>query len=127
VADTVVGFTPGTGADIKAYNDGSSDLVQYVRPHTASTSTLDAWTVSTTAATSRVASDEARVALVFTNASTTDVYARPDSTAPTSAAYFVKIPSGGLYEVPPEWRELAWSVLGASASTGALNIWKGTA
>jgi hypothetical protein len=127
LADSVVGQTPGTGADIKTFLDASSDHVQYIRSHTGTAVTLDNWTTSTTAVTSRAAADETRVSLTFTNASTTDIYLRPDATAPTSSVYYVKIPANGLYEVPREWVELAWSVLAGASGVGSLLIWKGTA
>lgn len=127
MADSVVPITAGTGTDVKTFLDAASDHVQYVRSHTCSAVTLDSWTTSTTAATSRVAADETRVALTFNNASTADVYVRPDSTAPTSSTYYVKIAAGALYEVPREWVELAWSVIASASSAGSLHIWKGTA
>ena len=127
MADSVVPITAGTGTDVKTFLDAASDHVQYIRSHTCSAVTLDSWTTSTTAATSRVAADETRVALTFNNTSTTDCYVRPDSTAPTSSVYYVKIAAGALYEVPREWVELAWSVLAAASGVGSLHIWKGTA
>lgn len=127
MADSVVPITAGSGTDIKTFIDASSDHVQYMRSHTATAVTLDAWTTSTTAATSRVAVDETRVSLTFTNASSTDVYIRPDATAPTSTAYYVKLTAGDVYEVPREWVELAWSVVAGASGAGSLNIWKGTA
>jgi hypothetical protein len=127
VADGTVPVTGGTGHDIKVYVDGASAKIQYVRPHTVVTPTLDAWTVTTAGAASRVAADEARTGLAFANASTTAVFVRPDNTIPTVATggWFAKIQPGDLYEVEPEWRELAWSVAGEGASSGTLNIWKG--
>lgn len=127
VGDSVVPITAGTGTDIKTFIDASSDHVQYVRPHTATALVLDSWTTSTTAATSRVAFDENRVSLTFTNASTATVYLRPDATAPTSSIYYVSLVAGALYEVPREWIELAWSVVASASSAGSLHIWKGTA
>jgi hypothetical protein len=127
VADSVVPITAGTGTDIKTFIDATFDHVQYFRSHTCTAVTLDSWTVSATAVTSRVAADETRVALVFTNTATVDVFIRPDATAPTSTVYFMKLSPGDMYEVPREWVELAWSVVGATAPSGVLNIWKGTA
>lgn len=127
MADSVVGQTPGVGADVKTFLDASSDHVQYIRSHTCTAVTLDSWTTSTTAATSRVAADETRVALTFMNTSTADCYLRPDSTAPTVSVYYVKIAAGALYEAPREWVELAWSVLASASGAGSLHIWKGTA
>lgn len=125
--DSVVPITAGTGTDIKTFLDAGSDHVQYIRSHSCTAVVLDSWTTSTTAATSRVAVDEARVALTFTNQSSTDVYLRPDSTAPTSSTYYLKLPAGASYEVPREWVELAWSVVAGAAGVGSLHIWKGTA
>lgn len=127
MADSVVPITAGTGTDIKTFFDAASDHIQYVRSHTATAVTLDNWTTSTTAVTSRVAADETRVSLTFTNQSTTDIYLRPDSTAPTTTVYYVKIAAGALYEVPREWVEVAWSVLAGASGVGSLLIWKGTA
>lgn len=127
MADSVVAITAGTGTDIKTYLDAASDHVQYVRPHTATGLTLDSWTTSTTAATSRVAVDETRVSLTFTNSSTATIYLRPDATAPTSSVYYVSLVAGALYEVPREWCEVAWSVLASASGVGSLHIWKGTA
>jgi hypothetical protein len=127
MADSVVPITAGTGTDIKTYIDAASDHVQYMRPHTGTAVTLDSWTTSTTAATSRAAADETRVCLTFTNASTADIYLRPDSTAPTSSIYYMKLPAGAAYEVPRELVELAWSVVASLSAAGSLHIWKGTA
>lgn len=127
MADSVVPITAGTGTDVKTFIDAASDHVQYVRPHTGTAVVLDSWTTSTTAATSRAAADETRVSLTFTNASSTDVYIRPDATAPTSAIYYMKLTAGSVYEVPREWVELAWSVIAAASAAGSLHIWKGTA
>lgn len=127
MADAVVPITAGSGTNIKTYSDGSSQHVQYVRRHTAATMTLDAWTVSTTAATSRAAADESRVTLAFTNTTSGAVFLRPDSTAPTATTYFLRMDAGDFYEVEDGLVELAWSVLGSAGSTGSLLIWKGTA
>lgn len=127
MADSTVPITAGTGTDVKTFLDAASDHIQYVRPHAATAPVLDSWTTSTTPATSRVAADTTRVALTFTNASSTDIYLRPDATAPTTAIYYAKLTAGTLYEVPREWAGLAWSVLAGANSAGSLHIWKGTA
>jgi hypothetical protein len=127
MADSSVPITAGAGTSIKTFLDAATVHVQYVRPHTGAAATVDSWTTSTTAATSRVAADETRTGLIFTNTSTATCYLRPDATAPTAAICMVIVPPGGMYEAVPEWRELAWSVVAAASSVGVLNIWKATA
>lgn len=125
--DTAFPVTPGAGRDVKVFQEVSTgDDVQYVRQHTATVMTLDSWPVSATAATSRVAADETRVALVFTNTSAGSCYLRPDATAPTTLVYLIEVPAGGTYEVPVQMVELAWSVVSVANNTGNLHIWKGT-
>lgn len=115
-------------ATVKVYTETANPDVQVTREHRATAETLDSWTVTTTGAASRVAADVTRVSLKFFNESTTAVRIRPDSTIPTtSVAAFYEIPAGGLYEVDVADVELAWSVAGRGSSTGALQIWKGTA
>src|SRR3954468_16742041 len=115
MADSVIPITAGSGSDVKTFFDAASDHIQYVRPHTATASVLDAWTTATAGAASRVAADETRVALTFKNTSTATVWIRPDATIPTAATCYESLLSGETYEVPERWVELAWSV-GSSAS-----------
>lgn len=109
--------TPGSGATVSTALMADGKEQQIVRGTRATASTLDAWPVVTTAATSRLAADFNRVALTICNNGNGRVYLRHDSTAPTTATdgYDVALEPGDVYVVPYEMAPLAVSMLGAVA------------
>jgi hypothetical protein len=126
-ADTLVtSTTPATNTKVYRETTGSAD-VQYIRRHTASVMTADAWAMTTVGVASRAAADEARTSLTFTNCGTAIAFMRPDSTIPSASAYYVQLNPGETYEVEDGLTELAWSVSANANSAGNLLIWKGTA
>ncbi|NUP24018.1 MAG: hypothetical protein HOZ81_49785 [Streptomyces sp.] len=120
MADSAVPITPGSGANIDTYQLAGGDHQQVVREARATAVTTNTWTVSTTASTSQIAADTARVSVVMVNTSSVRVFLRFDSTAPTSTSHHWYLDGGDRYEVPPEMSALAVSMVGASATTGSI-------
>jgi hypothetical protein len=130
VADSSVAITAGAGTAIDTYQLAGGDHQQYVREAPATAIAAPAsWTISATAATSVIAADTSRRALILWNLSTTaTVYLRYDGTGPTTAAggSHDQIPPGARLEVPKELCTLAVSFIGSAAS-GSVGIAAATA
>jgi len=126
-----VAITPGSGANIDAFQIGNNDLQQIIRQSTAdavSSAGSTSWTVSTTAVQSQIAADENRMAMLMYNASTVRVYIRFDNTAPVTSGSNAHwyLDSGDRYEVPYGCCQLAVSIIAATAGTGTVNFTVGT-
>jgi hypothetical protein len=130
VADSSVPITAGSGTNVDTFAVSGGDHQQVVREAPATAIAAPAsWTISMTAATSVVAADASRRAVVLWNTSTTaTVYIRYDGTAPTTAAggYHDQIPPTSRLVVEKELCTLAISMIG-SAAAGSVNVATATA
>jgi hypothetical protein len=131
MANSSVSVTPGAGVLIDSHQVGNGDQQQIIRQATAdavSSAAPTTWTVSTTASTSQIAADEARMSMLMYNASSVRVYIRFDSTAPlaagTNAHWYLD--AGDRYEVPYGICQLTVSIVGATSGTGTVNFTLGT-
>jgi hypothetical protein len=120
MADSAVAITPGSGASIDAYAVSGGDLQQIIRKAKATAEADDFWTISTTAATSRIAADASRLGVHMVNMGSGRVYLRHDSTAPTATVCHFYLEAGERWEMPDYAVTLAISVLGQFAG-GTLN------
>jgi hypothetical protein len=117
VADSSVAITAGAGTNIDTYAVSGGDHQQVVREAKATAVTHDAWTIATTAVTSRIAADASRVRVIMhTVGATGRVWLRFDATAPTSTVYHWYLDPDDRYEVPVQFATLAISVLGQTAA-----------
>lgn len=123
---TDVAITAGSGTTVSTFTATAGDHVQVMRSHKATASTTDNWTISQTAATSRIAADINRVAVLILNLGAGRVYVRYDSTAPTALLHHTYVDVGDRLEVPEALTELPISYLGASVG-GTLVTFLGTA
>lgn len=130
MADSSVPITAGSGTNVDTFAVSGGDHQQVVREAPATAIAAPAsWTISMTAATSVVAADASRRAVVLWNTSTTaTVYIRYDGTAPTTAAggYHDQIPPTSRLVVEKELCTLAISMIG-SAAAGSVNVATATA
>lgn len=117
MADSSVAIA-GTGQLAGTYVDGGGLHQQKVREVAATAESETFWAASTTASTSVIAADASRTGLRLVNNSTGRVYLRFDSTAPTSATngHHWYLEAGERWEVAPDIRCLAMSVIAAIAS-----------
>ena len=123
MADVDVPITAGTGTNIRCFQRAGGDYDQYVREaRVTAVGTLNTWTASTTAATSQVAADVSRVALLIVSQATGTVYLRFDSTAPTSSAFHWYLSPGDRYEVPVQWSQLAVSMVASTSGGTVLSV-----
>ena len=121
--DVDVAITAGSGTNIRCFQKAGGDYDQYVREaRVTAVGALNTWTASTTAATSQVAADVNRVALLITSQATGTVYLRFDSTAPTSAAFHWYLNPGDRYEVPLQWCQLAVSMVASTGGGTVLSV-----
>jgi len=120
MADSAVAITAGAGTNIDTFAITGGDHQQVIRKAKATAETDDFWTISTTAATSRIAADASRVGVTMVNGGSGRVYLRFDATAPTTTVYHWFLEVGDRYEVPEYAVTLAISVLGQFAG-GTLN------
>ncbi len=127
MADSSVPITAGSGTNIDTYAITGGDHQQVVRPAKATAVTTNTWTPSTTASTSQIVADAARVAMMIVNDSNVRVYLRFDSTAPTNATYHWYLDSSDRWEVPKELVILAVSMLGENTGSGTVNSLLATA
>jgi len=128
VADSNVAVTPGVGANVDTFQIAGGDQQQVVREAPAATPGIDSWVLSASAATSKIAADAGRRAIILWNTSTNGtVYLRHDGTAPTTAAggFHDRIPPGARLDVNQLLCPLAVSFI-ADIASGTLNIFTGT-
>jgi hypothetical protein len=112
-----VSITPGVGAPINTFLKGSGFYDQVFRAARAQSSSIDPWTISTTASLSEIAADANRVSMmvVVDFTATARVFFRTDNTAPTAALYSFYLDPGERWEVAPEWSNLPLSMVGTTA------------
>lgn len=115
MAESAVAITAGSGTNIDTYTRSNGDHQQYVRLARGTAETDDVWTVSTTAATSRIAADTSRIGMLITSNATGRVYLRFDATPPTNIAYHWFLDPDDRWEVPYHLVPLAVSMLGQVA------------
>lgn len=125
MADNVP-ITAGSGVVIGT-RDVSGTHHQLVWPSAVTAVTHDAWTIATTAVTSRIAANTDRLSVLMVSvAATGRVWLRFDNVAPTSTVYHWYLDPDDRYEVPPGLVTSAISVLGQTAA-GTLITTLGTA
>jgi hypothetical protein len=126
MANASVPVTPGTGANIDAYQIGNGDYQQIVRLAKVDTDNNNNWAVNTTAQ-AVISADESRVGVLVYNASTVRVYIAFNGlatvTAGTADWY---LDAGDRWEIPDPWVQSAISAIAASAGSGTCNFSLGT-
>lgn len=118
MADSAIAITTGAGASVDTYAVTGGDHQQVVREAPATAESETFWAASTTATTSVIAADASRTGVRVLNNSTGRIYLRFDATAPTSATngHHWYLEAGERWEVAPDIRCFAWSVIAAIAS-----------
>jgi hypothetical protein len=114
-ADSTIAITAGAGTLLETFLAAGGHQ-QYVRQSGGTATTLNQWTIVTTAVASQIAADANRVGMLMVNTGTGRVYLRFDNTLPTATVYGWYLDPMDRWEVPLTLVKLAVSVLGTVAS-----------
>lgn len=125
-------ITAGVGTNVKCFQTAGGDYVQLVQETRATAMTAaTSWTATTAGTASVLAADVTRVGVLIISQATGTVYIRFDSTIPnptagTAPLYHWYLQPQDRYEVPPQYCQLAISLV-ASTAGGFVHLVGGTA